>query len=596
VGPCSTGPKGLVYWWLISRLIGARRMTDSSTIELHRRSFLSWSAAAGVSATLFPGALWAQSAQGARPVTATMIHECARLAGLEFSAQEAERMLEGIHANLETFTANRALSIDQSVPPPLYFNPAVPGQSFDAVQESFVLGQREAVRRPRRLEDVAFWPITRLAALIESRQVTSLELTHLYLDRLRRFDAQLNAVVTLTEERALQQAAVLDAELTAGNYRGPLHGIPWGAKDLIAVEAYPTTWGFKTYEDQVIDANATVVERLDQAGAILVAKLSTGEIARGDYWLGKQTRNPWKTDEGADGSSAGPASATAAGLVGFSLGTDTLGSIVGPARTCGINGLRPTFGRISRHGVMPVCWSLDKVGPICRSAEDCAIILAAIHGPDGQDLAVANQAFNWDGNRSLEGLRVAYLSAAFEREASGREQAALANDLRTLDTLRTMGMEPVSVELPPHADMDPLQMLLVDESAAFAELMETGDTRYFRQDIEDPEDVLMRIARLYPAVEYVQSNRRRMLLMQGMAELFRDIDVLVAPFAGSAQQSATSLTGHPSVAVPNGFDNDGRPTAIQFIGALYGETQALTLARHYQAQTSWHERHPPAFR
>jgi Asp-tRNA(Asn)/Glu-tRNA(Gln) amidotransferase A subunit family amidase len=549
-----------------------------------------------VSSTLFPGVLWAQSAEGSKPVTTGMIAQAARLAGLEFSAEECEQMLEGVRANLTLIEAQHGMSIDQSTPPPLYFNPAVPGQSFDQLQASFVPGQRRELRRPQRLEDVAFWPVTDLAALIESRQISSLELTRMYLDRLRRFDNQLNTVVTLTEARALQQAEFMDAELAAGRYRGLLHGIPWGAKDLIAVEGYRTTWGFKTYQDQVIDMDATVVKRLDEAGAILIAKLSTGEIARGDYWLGRQTRNPWKTDEGADGSSAGPASATAAGLVGFSVGTDTLGSIVGPARTCGINGLRPTFGRVSRHGVMPVCWSLDKVGPICRSAEDCAIVFAAIQGPDGQDLAVADKAFNWDGNRRLDGLRVAYLASAFERETGNRsQQDSLANDRELLRTLGAMGVTLIPVELPPHADLDPLQMLLVDESAAFAELMESGDLRYFRQDIDEPEDMLMRIARLYPAVEYVQMNRLRMLLMQGMANLFENIDVLVAPYSGSPQQGATSLTGHPSVAVPNGFDNAGRPTAIQFIGQLYGEAEALTLARHYQAYTDWQDRRPPSF-
>jgi Asp-tRNA(Asn)/Glu-tRNA(Gln) amidotransferase A subunit family amidase len=571
-------------------------MTEAPDIDERRRSFLAWCATVGVSSTLFPGALWAQSAQGDKPITTAMIAEAARLAGLEFSAEQCEQMLEGVRANLGAFAVYDPGMIDQSTPPPLYFNPAVPGQSFDTAQRLFVLGQRREVRRPARLENVAFWPVTDLATLIKSRQVSSLELTRMYLDRLRRFDSQLNAVVTLTEARALQQAEAMDAELAAGRYRGPLHGIPWGAKDLIAVDGYRTTWGFKTYENQVIELDASVVKRLDEAGAVLVAKLSTGEIARGDYWLDKQTRNPWKTDEGADGSSAGPASATAAGLVAFSLGTDTLGSIVGPARTCGINGLRPTFGRVSRHGVMPVCWSLDKVGPMCRSAEDCALVFAAIQGPDGQDLAVTDKAFNWDGNSAVEGLRVAYLAAAFERETSNASQrAALANDREVLKVLSNMGITPVPVELPADADLDPLQMLLVDESAAFAELMASGDVRYFRQDIDDPEDMLMRVARLYPAVEYVQTNRRRMLLMQDMARLFADIDVLIAPYSGSPQQSATSLTGHPSVAVPNGFDDVGRPTAIQFIAPLYGEAQALSLARHYQLCSDWHTRHPPAF-
>lgn len=572
-------------------------MAASSSSEIRRRSFIAWCGSAGLGSTLFPGALWAQSQEGTLDISARMIDQAARVAGLEFADDEIERMLEGIRANVAGFAVRRSVKIDQSVPPPLYFNPAVPGQQFDTTQGPVVLGRREPVTRPARIEDIAFWPLTDLAKLIETRQLTSVELTEMYLDRIRRFDPVLRAFITLTEERALEQAHSADSEIAASRYRGPLHGIPWGAKDLLAVRGYRTTWGFKPYEEQVIDMDATVVQRLDTAGAVLLGKLSTGEIARGDQWMGIQTKNPWKPDEGADGSSAGPASATAAGLVGFSIGTDTLGSIVGPSRTCGITGLRPTFGRVSRHGVMPVCWSLDKVGPMCRSAEDCAIVFEAIRGPDGQDLAVVDRAFNWRGDRGVDGIRVGYLADAFDRRADDRsQQAAVANDNETLAVLRDMGIEPLPVSLPAHADMDALQMLLVDEAAAFDELVQSGNIRYFRQDIDEPEDVLMRIARLYPAVEYLQVHRQRMLLMQGMAGLFRDLDVLVAPFSGSNQQNATSLTGHPSVSVPNGFDSEGRPTGIQFVGQLYGEAGALTLARHYEAHTGLSRRHPRDFR
>jgi Asp-tRNA(Asn)/Glu-tRNA(Gln) amidotransferase A subunit family amidase len=571
-------------------------MSHDADAGLRRRAFLAWCGRAGVASTLFPGALWAASAEGTEEVTAAMIDQAARLAGLAFTAEERARMLEGVRANLAGFRERRAVPIDQSVPPPLYFDPVVPGQRPEPVPARCVLGPRAPVQRPERLEDVAFWPVTDLATLIETRQVSCVELAELSLARLRRFDDVLHATVTLTETRALEQARALDAELAAGHYRGPLHGIPWGAKDLISVAGYPTTWGFRPYAEQVIDHDATVVRRLDEAGAVLVAKLATGEIARGDHWLGRQTRNPWKPEEGSGGSSAGSAAATAAGLVPFALGTDTLGSIVGPARTCGVTGLRPTFGRVSRDGVMPVCWSLDKVGPLCRTAEDCALVLNAIHGPDGLDRAVPAVPFAWDGARGLEGLRVGYLADAFEREASGARRDALENDRRTLEELRALGVELRPVALPEHADLDALQVLLVDEAAAFEELLQSGDVRWFRQDLEDPEDVLMRVARLFPAVEYVQVHRRRMLLMQGMARLFAELDVLVAPFAGSPQQSATSLTGHPSVAVQNGFDDEGRPTGIQFVGRLYGEAEALTLARHHQAARGWHRAHPQAFR
>ncbi len=568
-------------------------MTEMHSVELRRRSFLTYCGSLGLGSTLFPGALWAQSDAGRVEITSEMIDQAARLSGLEFSAENRAAMLSGVQNNLAGFEQLRSINIDQNVPPPLYFNPAVPGQTFDDAQNPFVQSEVANVSRPDDLETVAFWPVTALAQLVETREVSSLELTEMYLARLRRYDPLLHCVITLTEALALQQARRADAEIAAGNYRGPLHGIPWGAKDLLAAKGYRTTWGFEPYRDQVIDMNATVVTRLEEAGAVLVAKLSTGEIARGDSWLGIQTRNPWKPDEGSGGSSAGPASATAAGLVGFSIGTDTTGSILGPSRTCGITGLRPTFGRVSRHGVMPVCWSLDKVGPMCRSVEDCAIVFNAVLGPDGQDLAVVDRPFNWNGNSGIDGMRVGYLASAFERQTEAKDLRALENDRATLDQLRAIGIELEKFSLPAHSDMDVLQMLLVDEAAAFDELIQTGDVDLFRQDIDEPEDMLMRVARLHPAVEYLQINRRRMLLMQGMAESFADIDVLVAPFSGSPVQDATSLTGHPAVAVQNGFDDDGKPTGIQFIGQLYAEAHALLIAKAYQDSTGYHLRHPP---
>ena len=568
-------------------------MPKPDPVTASRRSFMAWCSAAGLGPTLFPGALWAQSDAGRNEITVEMIDHAARLAGLDFSADDIAEMLAGIRANLEGFEALRNIGIDQSVPPPLYFNPAVPGQVFDEEREPFRLSSRGDVTRPANLEEVAFWPVTDLALLLESEQVTSTELTEMYLDRIRRFDPIIRAVITVTEKRALEQARRADREIARGNYRGLLHGIPWGAKDLLATRGYRTTWGFKAYEDQVIDLDATVIERLDAAGAVLLAKLSTGEIARGDYWLGVQTKNPWKTNEGSGGSSAGPAAATAAGLVAFSIGTDTTGSILGPSRNCGITGLRPTFGRVSRHGVMPVCWSLDKVGPMCRTAEDCAIVFDAIHGPDGYDLAVVDKPFNWDGTGSVADLCIGYLAAGFAREED--DAKAVANDNATLAALENLGITAHPVSLPEHADMDALQMLLVDEAAAFDELVHNGGIELFRQDIDEPEDMLMRIARLHPAVEYLQINRRRMLLMQGMARIFDDIDVLVSPFAGTPVQSATSLTGHPSVSIPNGFDGEGRPTGIQLIGQLYGEANILALAKAFQGVSDFHRRYPPGY-
>jgi len=569
-------------------------LSDGPQGSLRRRAFLAWSGSLGLGSTLFPGALWAESGGLQEPVTSEMIEHAARLAGLEFSPADREQMLAGVNANLELWAETRAVALDPSVAPPLWFSPVVPGQTFSEDRRPFRPSPAPDVTRPAKLEDVAFWPVTRLAALLASRQVTSLELTRMYLGRLHRLDAVLECVVTFTDELALEEAEKADAEILAGRYRGPLHGIPWGAKDIIAKRGYRTTWGSEAYREQVLDADATVVTRLAEAGAVLVAKLSTGEIARGDRWFGgKRTKNPWAPGQGSGGSSAGPASATAAGLVGFSVGTETTGSIVGPSRTCGVTGLRPTFGRVSRMGVMPVSWSLDKVGPICRSVEDCALVLEAIRGPDLQDLAVVDRPFNWDASLPVSGLRVGWLAEAFEAERSGDNgPRARANDLATLEVIRGMGLELRPFSLPEHAGMDTLQMLLVDEAAAFDELILSGRVELLIQDRDDPEDMLMRVARLIPAVEYLQMNRRRMLLMQGMARAFEDLDVYLAPHGGSPNNGATNLTGHPAVTVPNGFLADGTPTGVLFVGKLYGEAEMLALARAYQDATGFHERHP----
>lgn len=569
-------------------------MSNAASDPLRRRSFLAYCGSLGLGSTLFPGALWAESGGAQEAITAEMIDHAARLAGLAFSPADVEEMVEGVNQNLALHRELRAVPIDQTVAPPLHFSPVVPGQTFGDERRPFRPSPPPRVTRPADLEEVAFWPVTHLGALLSSGQVSSVELAQMYLDRLRRFDRVLECVVTLTPELAMEEAERADRELAEGRYRGPLHGVPWGAKDLLAKRGYRTTWGSEAYRDQTLDYDATVVRRLSDAGAVLVAKLTTGEIARGDRWFGGRTRNPWSPEEGSGGSSAGPAAATAAGLVAFSIGTETLGSIVGPSRTCGVTGLRPTFGRVSRHGVMPVSWSLDKVGPMCRSVEDCALVFEAIRGPDLLDLAVADRPFNWDAAAPLAGLRVGYLAQAFEAERRGERAAAeRANDLATLEALGRLGVELRPFALPEHADMDALQMLLVDEAAAFDELVQTGRIDLLIQDRDEPEDMLMRVARLFPAVEYVQLNRRRAQLMQGMAEAMGDLDVYVAPHGGSANNSATNLTGHPAVSVPNGFASDGTPTGILFVGALYGEAAMLRLAKAYQDASGFHLTRPP---
>ena len=556
-----------------------------------RRRFL----AAFAGSSLLPGVLWARLQQsGEAEVSELMLADAALVAGADFTEEERREMVAAVNKNLKNYEKTRAVKLPFTVAPPLHFNPVVPGTTPVSARRPFRPSAAPRLTRPGNLGDVAFWPLTHLAALIESRQVSSGELTALYLERLKRYDPRLQCVITLTEDLAMDQARRADVEIRAGRYRGPLHGIPWGAKDLIAKSGYKTTWGSEAFRDQVIDMDATVMTRLEEAGSVLVAKLTTGELARGDRWFGGRTKNPWNPEEGSGGSSAGPGSATAAGLVGFSLGTETLGSIMGPSRTCGVTGLRPTYGRVSRHGVMPAAWSLDKVGPLCRSAEDCALVLSAIEGPDGWDLSLADQPFDWDPDLDVKKLRVGFLKDAFGEERTN-EAASKDNDDQALATLRSLGIELEPVSLPEHADMDALMMLLVEEASALDELTRSGRDELLIKDRDEPEAMLLRAHRLVPGVEYFQMSRVRMLLMEGMAHLFEDLDAYVAPFltpTGDRNLRATNATGHPGLAVPTGLNARGMPTSMHIVGNLYGEAAILALAKAYQGRTTHHQRHP----
>jgi Asp-tRNA(Asn)/Glu-tRNA(Gln) amidotransferase A subunit family amidase len=407
--------------------------------------------------------------------------------------------------------------------------------------------------------------------------VTSLELTKLYLARLKRFDPLLKCVVTLTEELAIQQAKRADREIAAGQYRGPLHGIPWGAKDLISHPGYPTTWGAKPFEKQTIDTKATVAQRLEDAGAVLVAKLTLGALAMGDKWFGGMTRNPWNPKEGSSGSSAGPASATAAGLVGFSIGSETRGSIVSPSRRCGTTGLRPTFGRVSRHGCMTLSWSMDKLGPITRSVEDCALVFGAIHGHDGLDPSAVDRPFDWPGRRNLSTLRIGYF-----------ENGTPIDQRADLKTLRDLGVKLKPIELPSDPPAGPVGVILTTEAAAvFDELTRKGITEGLNSWPR-----IFRAAQFVPAVEYLRANRVRTLLMRKMAELFHDIDAYV----NGDDLGLTNLTGHPTVILPDGLTQRGGvevTTSITFTGQLNDETNLLSLAHAYQQATGHHLRRPP---
>jgi Asp-tRNA(Asn)/Glu-tRNA(Gln) amidotransferase A subunit family amidase len=561
------------------------------TDPLSRRSFMACASGLGLTSFAASSSLWAEVADTANAkVTKAMLQEAEHLAGLTFTEQERDLMIEGLNDYLEKYRTLREVPLDNSVAPAIQFNPMVAGMTFEKKTTPLKMSERPVRKRPADLEAVAFWPVTDLAHLIKSRQVSSTELTHMYLNRLKRYDGQLHCVVTLTEALALEQAKRADEEIESGRYRGSLHGIPWGAKDLLAVKGYKTTWGAMPYKDQIIDHDATVVTRLEAAGAVLVAKLTLGALAWGDVWFGGKTRNPWDPNSGSSGSSAGPASATTAGLVGFSIGSETHGSIVSPCTVCGTTGLRPTFGRVSRHGAMALSWSMDKIGPICRSVEDCALVLSAIDGPDGRDTTLVDAPFSWDASLDIKRLKVGYLESAFEEERSDKQWQA--NDLATLDVLRGLGLTLHPIELPDYP-IDAMGLILnVEAAAAFDELTRSGQDDLLVRQIKNAWPNRFREARTVPAVEYIQANRVRTLAMQAMHRILGEIDVYVCPSWAGKNLHLTNLTGHPAVVLPNGLRQEGTPSSISFVGRLFEEDKLLALARAYQEATAFHLTHP----
>jgi Asp-tRNA(Asn)/Glu-tRNA(Gln) amidotransferase A subunit family amidase len=454
---------------------------------------------------------------------------------------------------------------------------------------------------PGNLDELAFLPVTELAALVRRRKVTSTQLTEMYLGRLKKYDPVLKAVITLTEDRARRQAKAADEEISRGHYRGPLHGIPWGAKDLLAVRGYKTTWGAGPYRDQTIDSDATVVKRLDDAGAVLVAKLTLGELAQGDVWFGGTTKNPWNVAQGASGSSAGPGSSVSAGLVGFAIGTETLGSISSPSTRNGVTGLRPTFGRVPRTGAMALSWTMDKIGPMARAVEDCALVLEAIHGPDNADRAVKDVPFSWDATLDPRRLRVGYIKSAFdlaERNDKGQLQHGTKRfDDAALDVLRRLGITLIPVEIPDLSYGAMRLILTAEAAAAFDDLTRSGRDRELVQQAAGDWANTFRKARFIPAVDYVNANRARTLAMRQWHDLFDKVDVIVAPTNGT-QLVATNLTGHPAVILPSGFrdasdtDKTQVPVSITFLGGLYQEARVLAVAKAWQDATEWHLKHP----
>jgi Asp-tRNA(Asn)/Glu-tRNA(Gln) amidotransferase A subunit family amidase len=597
-----------------------------------RRHFLAYFSSLGLGTTLLPGVLWAKVSAGAE-ITSETIAAAEEIAGVSFTDDERAMMVRNLNNQKTAIAALHKIALDNSISPVLVFDPVPAGVSLPAKQKERMSRERVPVMaRPGSLEELAFEPVARLSELIRTRRVKPSELTQMYLSRLKRYDPQLHCVISLTEERAMTQARAADAEIGAGRYRGPLHGIPWGAKDLLATRGYRTTWGAGPYRDQTIDVDAEVVKRLDHAGAILVAKLTLGELAQGDNWFGGITRNPWWPEQGSSGSSAGPASATAAGLVCFSIGTETLGSISSPATRCGVTGLRPTFGRVPRTGAMALAWSMDKIGPMCRSVEDCALVFDAIHGPDGNDRAVKDYPFNWNAGVRPSALRVGYVKSAFdqpERDPANPERtlhATKTHDDAALEVLRGLGVEFVPIELPQFAGINSL-ILQPEAGAAFEELVLSGRVKEMVQQTAFAWPNTFRSAQFVPAVDYINANRARALLMQQWWELFRNLDVIVTPTGGSSQLVHTNLTGNPSVIIPHGFReapplsnqaarrdstraaaDTGRqaqpaqpsprpetPVSLTFLGPLFQEEKPLALAHAFQKATGFHTRKPPGF-
>jgi Asp-tRNA(Asn)/Glu-tRNA(Gln) amidotransferase A subunit family amidase len=519
------------------------------------------------------------------PFTSAVVSHAEQLIGLVFSSAERDSMLDDLSYNRSSYEKLRGVAIGNSIPPAIQFNPEPVGSSRPAA----VVEKRDRweprIRRPGNLEECAFFSVRELGDLMRSRQVTSVELTTMYLERLKKFGPKLECVITITEDLALEQARRADTEIAAGRYRGPLHGIPYGAKDLLAVRGYKTTWGAEPYKDQVIDEDATVIEKLEEAGAVLIAKLTLGALAWGDVWYGGKTRNPWNLEQGSSGSSAGSASATAAGLVAFAIGTETWGSIVSPATRCGATGLRPTFGRVSRTGAMALSWTMDKIGPICRTVDDCALVFEAIIGPDGKDQTLVDRPFHYAPTIDFASVKIGYLKERFQEEYPGR-----AADSTSLDVLRSLGAELIPITLPEYP-VDALAFILSAEAAAaFDDLTRSGGDDLMVRQIKNAWPNVFRSARFIPAVEYIQANRIRYLIIQEMEQL--EVDLYIAPTFGGDNLLLTNLTGHPCVVLPNGFDEQGSPLSITFTGRLYGEGTLLAAANTYQTATRFHTLHP----
>jgi Asp-tRNA(Asn)/Glu-tRNA(Gln) amidotransferase A subunit family amidase len=516
-------------------------------------------------------------------ITSDSIKEAANIMGLHFSEQEIDSLLPGVSELNKGFSKNREKDIDNGVSPAFVFDPRPSG--FEA--PTGASGLTPSMVKPFIIDKakLPWYSILELAYLIKSKQISSVELTQYFISRIKKYNSSLFCVITVTEELALRQAKKADEEIAAGNYRGLLHGIPYGAKDLLATEGYKTTWGATPYKDQMINENATVIQKLNAAGAVLMAKTSMGALAWGDVWFGGTTKNPWDIESGSSGSSAGSASAVSAGLMPFAIGTETLGSIVSPSTVCGTTGLRPTFGRVSRHGAMALSWTLDKIGPISRTAEDCALVFSVIQGKDNKDLSVQEFPFNYNAALNIKSLKIGYLKSSFDRNYPFKKQDSLI-----LALLKKEGINLIPVELPELPYLSPI--LSAESAAAFDELTRNNQDDLLVRQIKNAWPNKFRESRFIPAVEYIQANRKRKILMEEMKEkVFSTIDLYLNPSWGGTSLTITNYTGHPCIVIPNGFIN-GKPTSITITGNLYQEAQVIALAHFIQSRTEHHKQHP----
>jgi Asp-tRNA(Asn)/Glu-tRNA(Gln) amidotransferase A subunit family amidase len=627
-----------------------------------RRAFMAYFSSIGLGTTLLPGVLWAQiqrAGQVQQPeITKEDVAGAEEIAGLSFTDEERASIARGLRGVRSAIEELHKVPLDMSVFPAYVFEPVPPGKKLPAkTQHATVRSRVPLMARPGAVEELAYAPVTQLSTLLRTRAVTSLELTDMYLSRLKRYDSQLHFVINLTESRARAQARQMDREIAQGHYRGPLHGIPWGAKDLLAVKGYPTTWGAGLYKDQTFDYDATVVQRLDAAGAVLIAKLTLGALAQGDVWYGERTRNPWDPSTGSSGSSAGPASATSAGCVAFSIGSETNGSITSPSRTCGVTGFRPSFGRVPRTGAMALSWTTDKLGPICRSAEDCALVFAAIQGPDGLDYSVKQYPFNWNARVRLSSLRIGYFRTSGDRDLFQRRDAYgnMVEDRQSLDMLDALRHHGARiVEVPePTPSYSFLDSLILDAECGAAFERDTLNGRIKELEPYSTWPNTFRTAQFIPGVDYVNANRARTLLMQQWWDLFEHYDVILSP---AENTSVTNVVGTPSIVVPTGWavpapprrrpgapgttptpasgaaaaaatagrsdagrSDTGRagsevtrpggvkpllgatpprlplPTSMYIMGPIFRDEHILNVAHAFQEVTDFHLKHPPQF-